>query len=449
MRRGLTLIIILSLIAALSMWAADRPGRLVIDWQGWRIETSVLVLALAALALTFLTWISARIWNWLWRGHALSPERRNIRRLSRGLETMDKAMAAMAAGDAKSAHKLAEEAVKKLPDSAIARVLAAQSASQMGDQKAVDAHYLALEDSARGKLISLRGQILTARRKGESTKAIELLRQAQNIAPKSAWAAQTAFELATESGDWHAAEDALQNALKLGVFTPELALKHRSALNYGRAVDAEAKGEGARALQLALKSHKQRPDFAPATLLAARLLKAAGQIRRAAKLIENGWEQAPHPTLGELYALLWPTETATTRLARFKKLTSLNPNHRESRLRLAEAALGAQDLTLAIHTLEPLTSAPVAARTARLMLAICEAQGSDARTQSHWADLASKGAGEPLWVCDTCGSERTRWLAHCPSCQSFNSFSWDPKERLRSGAIDTDAIPLIGASPHL
>ena len=43
----------LIVVGALSLgiaWLADRPGEVVVTWQGWRIETSLLVLGAAMVA---------------------------------------------------------------------------------------------------------------------------------------------------------------------------------------------------------------------------------------------------------------------------------------------------------------------------------------------------------------------------------------------------------------
>jgi len=443
MRRGLFLLIILSLLSALAIWAADRPGRIVIDWQGWKVESSLLTLALMVLGLAVIIWLLARLWSWLKSGHALSPERRALRRARAGIKDMDDALSAFATGDMKSARKASETAIKRIEDSAMARLLAAQASANLGDSKAADKHYQALLDSERGQLIGLRGQLLTARRKGEVTKALDLATQAVLKAPKSAWVLKQAFELAAQSGQWIQAQQALNVAQRQGAFTKQEAQTHLAALYFAQAAELEAENVDGKALQLALKAHKIAPGFPPAAVLAGRLHRSAGNFRRASKLVETAWKACPHPSLAELYAVLKSNEDPKARLKRFQYLAGLNPEHRESQLRVAEMALNAGEFVEARTALEAVKDGDLNARYARLMLRLLEKEGADATKKAPWSDLAVKGTMEPVWTCGSCGSERARWLPHCPSCTSFNSFIWDKQDKAAGPAQGGEVLGLL------
>ncbi len=54
MIRVILYLVIVSLLALAAVWLADRPGEVAVTWQGWRIETSVmmLVVAIAAVAVS-------------------------------------------------------------------------------------------------------------------------------------------------------------------------------------------------------------------------------------------------------------------------------------------------------------------------------------------------------------------------------------------------------------
>ena len=64
MRRALIFFVQVAVVAALAVWLADRPGSVAIDWQGWRLETSVGVLARAVLAVIVAA--AALFAGWLW-----------------------------------------------------------------------------------------------------------------------------------------------------------------------------------------------------------------------------------------------------------------------------------------------------------------------------------------------------------------------------------------------
>ena len=81
MTRALRWFVGLALVASVSAWLADRPGNVVVDWQGWRVETSVTAGAIAFAALLVAGALAYRGWLWLRRGpRAIGQARRNRRR---------------------------------------------------------------------------------------------------------------------------------------------------------------------------------------------------------------------------------------------------------------------------------------------------------------------------------------------------------------------------------
>ena len=449
MRRALLMLVLLMVVAGLAAWAADQPGRMVLDWAGWRIETSVPVLIVGlGLAVMLVFWLG-QIWIWLKNGHPLAPERRAARRARHGMRDVNRALAALAAGDVARARRLADHAVMRLDGAPIAHVIAAQAAATAGDDAAAQRHFEMLAQDKEARFLGLRGLLGQARRDGRSSEALALAADARAAAPDSEWAVLSAFEVEAQTGAWAKAEISLKQAVRLGVVEKDRAQRHRAALRYGQAVEAEAGQDAPQALKHAMAAHRLAPDFAPATVLAGRLLKAAGKAARAAKMIENAWTHAPHPSLAESYASLYPTETAAARLSRFEKLAALNPQHPESRLRRAEAQLGAGQPAAARQSLQPLTSGAVRARVGRLMAQVEAMTGGAPEARARWADIAITGVGEPLWHCTHCQAERARWTPQCPSCGQFNSFAWERASDERHHPGDGDMIALVGGGARL
>ena len=59
MIRVILFLALVALIALGVVWIADRPGDVVITWQGWRIESSVMV---AAVAIAAVVVVAAMAW---------------------------------------------------------------------------------------------------------------------------------------------------------------------------------------------------------------------------------------------------------------------------------------------------------------------------------------------------------------------------------------------------
>src|SRR5262249_41752206 len=156
----------------------------------------------------------------------------------------------------------------------------------------------------------------------------------------------------------------------------------------------------------------------------AMLLRDAGRQRQAQRVIEAAWRVAPEPALAEVYTSLVPDETPLQRMQRMQHLAAANPDHIESHLVLAEAALrarlwGEARRHLAGTGVKPDadTETPLpSARASRLMAEVEEAENHDSARAKFWLSRAAAAAAlEPTYVCGKCGAEATCWVAVCPN----------------------------------
>src|SRR6185437_12905152 len=229
-------------------------------------------------------------------------------------------------------------------------------------------------------------------------------------------------------------------------------------LLYQRSLDAEAAGEPAEALKLAGRAQDLAPDFAPAAARSALLLERAGRHRPAAKAIEAAWRRAPHPLLATAYAALFAGEPPLARMKRAATLAAGNPEHLESRIALAEAALAAQlwgearrHLDAARRQAAGPEEAPPPARICRLMAQLEEAEHGDGAAARAWLARAADAPPDPVYVCRDCAAESRAWQALCPGCAAFDSLEWQTPRRaagLIAPAAAPPALPDPAAPPH-
>ena len=106
MIRIILFLVSVAVIAEGFAWIADRPGEVAITWMGYRIETSVIVaaLAVAAFALTVML-----LWS-LVRAVLHSPEQVSLflrhRRAVKGYLAISRGLIAIGAGDLRVARKV-------------------------------------------------------------------------------------------------------------------------------------------------------------------------------------------------------------------------------------------------------------------------------------------------------------------------------------------------------
>ena len=70
------------------------------------------------------------------------------------------------------------------------------------------------------------------------------------------------------------------------------------------------------------------------------------------------------------------------------------------------------------------------AKVARLIADLEEAERGDGAQARQWLRQAAALPADAIWVCTDCGRQNGNWVAHCPDCGTFDSFSW----RAPSGA---------------
>ena len=429
-------------------WLADRPGDVAITWQGWRIETSVLFAVAAIAALVVLTTL---LWSFV-RAILRAPSRLSVllrdRRNRRGQLAVSHGLVAVAAGDARTARRFAQEAERMTPGEPLALLLNAQTAQLSGDRAAAERVFRAMARRSDTKLLGLRGLFIEAQRREDINAARAYAEEAAKHAPALAWAGQAVLEFRCATGDWAGALAALESSRHGGLVEKATAQRQRAVLLTAWAM-AEENGERPRALPLALEAVKLAPTLVPAAALAGRLLAEAGQLRKASRVIESAWEASPHPDLAEVYTHLKVGDAAPERLARIRTLVERTPGNVEGPLAVARAAIDAHEFNEARRALTPLAITPTQ-RVAMLMAELEEAEHGDVGRARQWMARAVRAARDPAWTAD--GYVSDRWLPVSPVSGRLDAFEWKiPVAEIAAGGgpIIEDEKPPIAAEANI
>src|SRR5262249_2087906 len=139
------------------------------------------------------------------------------------------------------------------------------------------------------EFLGLRGLFMQAMRREDGEEAIALASRALQLKPKAVWAANALFDLQSARGHWTEAKTVLENAARKRLLDVGLLRRRRGVLLAAEAMDAEARGDGERALAAALEALDFSPALVPAAALAARRLAQTGRAWRAQDIIEGAW----------------------------------------------------------------------------------------------------------------------------------------------------------------
>ena len=471
MRRLTRLLISLLVVAALvvaAVFFADHPGRVEIVWRGWRVETTVGVLAaaaaLAALAAAFVLWLLSLIIG----SPAAFLRRRRERRRRAGYRALTQGMVAVAAGDPQEARRFARKADALLADPPLTLLLSAQAAQLDGDETAAKKFFTAMLDRPETEFLGLRGLLNQSLRTGDRGTALRLAERARVLRPNARWVLLSLLDLEARDGRWESARDTIARAKKRRIIAPDRARHHRGVVLYELSRAALGDGDRRRGLSWAAEARALTPDLATPAAHYARLLLADRRARPAAKAVERAWRTAPHPELAQAYRAIHAGETPLARVKAFERLAVENPAARESHLALAEAALEAQLWGEARRHLERALAAPPPPRpeppaerdgtaagasaapagvlTPRLCLLTArleEAEPGDRRSNREWLDRAVAALPDPCWVCADCGGESLDRRSLCPHCGNFDTLGW----RTPARALPVETLPAADGGP--
>ncbi len=457
MWRWIFFLAVLCVITVAVVWFVQNPGDVTLEWQGWRLDTSVGVMMAAVLLFAAVTAGFYRFWRFLRRAPGEISSAMKDRRERKGYTALSSGMVAVAAGDAPEARRQARRAEALLSGSApLTRLLSAQSAQLDGDDKAAEKFFTDMLEDPETKFLGLRGLLAQAVKSGDKKRALELAQQAYRMQPKSEWVAATLFELQSGSGAWLSAGDTNDDMAKRRLLEKPEAERRRAVIAFEMAKEAAEAGDSAKALKQLKTATDLAADLIPAVAALVRRYVADGQHRKATALVEKTWAKSPHPDLLEPY---WEARKSPDGIARVKaseKLASINKDHPESHIALARAALGAELWGEARKHLKEAgagSGLEPQARVCRMMAELEEHENGDLTKAREWLVRAGSAPADEKWVCGECGNAVAVWTAHCGNCNAFDSYSWRTPPHIsglpKPEALASDAPREPGAQPAI
>ena len=430
-------------------WFADRPGDVMLQWQGNSYQTSLMVVLVGVVALVALVMIT---W-WLLRSVLDSPRLVSRffhrRRRDQGYQALTRGLIAANSGDAGAARRYTKESTRLLGRGPLVDLLDAQSSLLEGKREDARARFEAMLEDDQTRLVALRGLYLEAERQGASEAARHYATEAHKAAPTLAWAGNAKLRYSSLDGDWEGALATLEANRLAGLIGKEEARRQRAVLLTAQAMSEEP-ADPVKAAKLAREAHKLAPDLVPAAIIGARALARNSDIGRAAGMIETVWKKEPHPDLAGAYVHLRIGDSAADRLKRAKKLAALRPNHPEGSLAIAESAIDAKEWKLARETMKGVLSTRPTERACLLMADIEEGEFGDKGRMRDWLSRAVRAPKDAVWTADGYVSEK--WLPVSPLTGRIDAFEWKvPVEQLgapQAMASDAGGLEdLIGEPP--
>jgi HemY protein len=421
MLRVLLFLILIAVGATGAVWLADNPGDVVVTWQSYRIETSIVIALMAVIALTGVLGLVWTIIRAIFRLPGLLALASRNRRRSKGFTSVTRGMIAVGAGDSNAARRHAAEAEKMLGGAPLVLLLKAQTAQMAGDRSGAETAFKRMIEDSETRVLGLRGLHVEAQRRGDDVAALSYAREASRLAPGAAWASEAVLIDQCTHADWAGARTTLDRRVALRMIDKPQAKSSRAALLTAEAqlyVDTDP----SRALALAKEALALKPGLTPAAALAGRQLARQGDLRKATRLLEAAWKIAPHPDVAAAYLDIRQGDSTRDRLQRARTLHKLAQTSDEARLTLMQTAIAASDYPLARQMLSDLLANTPTARVYLAAADLATAEHGDGGEVREMLSRAARADRDPAWCADGVVSEH--WLPVSPVTGHIDAFTW-------------------------
>jgi len=324
-------------------------------------------------------------------------------RIRKGQEALALGLIAAEAGEFEEARRQADRAEDLIEEPRLAMLLQARAAEVAGDTAGAERAYSGMLQHEDTEILGRKGLMAAALKRGDRTAARAHAEAAVKASKTATWPFQYAFDLAVQAADWDAAIETLDTGDKRKLIEDKVARRRRAVLMAAQAAKFERERRADKAVEVAQKAFRMAPQFAPAGALAARLLVGEAKPERAAAILEEAWENGPHPALAHAYRDLVPGESRDARANRMTALAEKRRDHRESKIVLAELAMERGDWSAAQAALEDAYRENPSSRICILFAQVARGRGDEngARTwlaqaaaaprEADWSDLDPEG----------------------------------------------------------
>ncbi|HBT02232.1 MAG TPA: heme biosynthesis protein HemY [Citreicella sp.] len=449
----LKIVLFVAAVAALTLGAGyvmESQGGVQITVSGMEFTLGPLQSVIAAILLVLVLWIVFKAVSLLIavlkfiNGDDTALSRHFDRNRERkGYQALSEGLLALAAGEGKLAMAKAQKAERYLHKPEVTALLTAQAAEMSGDQRKAEEVYKSLITREETRFVGIRGLMKQKLAKGDTDTALQLAERAFALRPKHEEVQDILLKLQAVKHDWQGARRTLSAKLRHGSMPRDVYKRRDAVLALSEAKDIFDEDKPIEAREAAIAASKGSPDLIPGAAMAARSYIAQGNPKHAARILKKTWSVEPHPDLAAAFAEIAPAETPAERMKRFRDLTSIKPDHRETRLLKAELALAAEDFPEARRAMGDLVDREPDARVLTVMAAIARGEGAEEPVVRGWLAKALVAPRGPQWVCDNCNHIHRDWQPVCENCEGFDTLSWKTPPHSDVAPAGAEMLPLI------
>ncbi len=313
----------IAIIIGISVYISESPNSVIIEWDKWRIDTSVgMLLILLCILAVFCYWLLKLYYFIIGAPEKIMAWRRE-RKLIAAQKLNFQAISAIYAGNANEAIACSQNA-NNLIDNELSRLLIAQAYELDNNFAMALQTYQELMAYPNSAFVAAQGQIkirLTMGADNESLK--ELLEFADSIKPNALSILNIRLEIAVKEQNFNLALKILERK-KDCKFLNETEFKEKAS----DLLLAQANNEeGEKAFTTAMRALKYQKGHLRASIYLAQNYIAKKSYKEAQEILKKAFEIKPDRVLAELWLQASPKKlTALKSISYLEELTELHPN---------------------------------------------------------------------------------------------------------------------------
>ncbi len=445
MIRAAVLFVQITVLVFISVWLANEPGTVTIQWRDWRIEPPIGVMVLIVLILALATALAYRVWRYLRKAPTRFLTNRRANRERKGYRELAEGMVSLAEGDAQNAMRHARRADALLGPGPAGHLLIAQAAALEGKTLLAKEHFEAMQEDGASTVAGMRGLLEQALAADDKAEALRLAEKIRMQKPDAVWVLPHLFDLQVAALDWPSADATITAAIRRHVMPSEEGKHKRALVLFQRGRAALELGDEEAALGFLREANDLDPGLARVAVEYAELLKSAGKKRRALRVLEQNWTRTHHPEAARAYVSFSASDSSVERLKAMQKLAAHEQGGTDGLLLLAEYALEARLWGEARRHLEMIFRDQPTAAAYRLMAALEIEENEDEDAAARWRAKVMQAIPDKVWTCSACNTIADRWAVNCPNCGTFDRLSW----AVGPAALPAAQLPGMESIPRL
>ena len=425
------------------------PGFLSIEINEKEVKLSLLISAILLVFFGFIFWLILRTLGLLvaLADFLMGKETALLRffkkiRYRKSQNALNNAVVALVEGENKKVLLETTKARFNPEFEKIVNLLEAQAEESLGNKVKAEKIYKKLLPNKDTQMFAIKGLIRSKVESGDISMALRLAEKAVSLKPKNIQALSILFKLQCDGEDWVGARKTLIAQQNVEKSTKEIRLRQEALILYADAIQKRSEGNTDAALTKIRESVRKSPGLVPAVCIASELEQIAGKIKNAEKLLKACWHIEPHSDLAKSFAGLFPDETPSARLKRFKVLFNNLSNNKVVKVTKAELFLAAEDFPAARRILVKLVNEKPDSQTLILMAAVEKGSGASEEIIQGWLSKAFSASRPPVWFCNSC-NHISDWKPFCPQCNCFDSYIWGLPETNKIFSKSDALLPMI------